>query len=171
MKSEIFVRPLTPNDWQMFRDVRLKALREHPDVFLRSYETEKKLSEAEWKNTLDGIGKCVMGLFDNDQLIGLAAVFPRPNDSGGYNGLMAMDYIDAEYRGRDLSKLLYKARIDWAKNQSSFKKLMTSHREGNEASRRANQAFGFKFMDKTLTEWPDGSKALEYNYELELGRS
>ncbi|MFA4994671.1 MAG: GNAT family N-acetyltransferase [Bdellovibrionales bacterium] len=169
MKSEIFARPLTPNDWQMFRDVRLRALRGHPDVFLRSYETEKKLSEMDWKNTLDGKGKCVIGLFDDNQLIGLAAVFPRQGDLGEQYGLMAMDYIDGKYRGRHLSKLLYEARVDWAKN-SGFKKLMTSHREGNEASRRANQAFGFRFTDKTLTEWPDGSKAMEYNYELELGR-
>jgi RimJ/RimL family protein N-acetyltransferase len=59
-------------------------------------------------------------------------------------------------------------RIDWAKNYPSFKRLVISHRDGNEASRRANQAFGFKFIGKELIEWPDGGKAFDHTYELDL---
>lgn len=166
--NEISVKALTSDDWQTFRAVRLAALKAHPGVFLRSYEEAIKISESGWKEMLDGNGKCIFGLFENNQLIGLAAVFTWLNDPSGQSGLMAMDYIDAKYRGRHLSRLLYEARINWAINYTPFKRLVTSHREDNEASRRANQAFGFKFIGKELIKWPDGSKALDYKYELDL---
>jgi RimJ/RimL family protein N-acetyltransferase len=107
-------------------------------------------------------------LFDGDKIIGLAAVFTSPEESNGQSGVLAMDYIDPLYRGRRLSKLLYQARIDWAKQHQPFKRLVISHREGNEASRRANQSFGFKFIGKEEIDWPDGTKAPDYRYELDL---
>jgi len=39
-----------------------------------------------------------------------------------------------------------------------FKRLFISYREGNEASRRANQAFGFKYIGKEDIDWPDDVK-------------
>jgi len=134
----------------------------------RSYDEQIKISESGWRELLDGNGKCVFGLFENNQIIGLAAVLTWHNDPSGQSGLMAMDYIDAKYRGRHLSWLLYEARINWAINHVPFKRLVTSHREGNEASRRANQAFGFKFIGKELIDWPDGCKAFDHTYELNL---
>jgi RimJ/RimL family protein N-acetyltransferase len=168
MKSDISVRALIPNDWQTFRAVRLKALQENSGVYLSSYEKEIKTSESQWKDMLDGNGKCLFGLFDGNKPIGLAAVFTWREDPRGESGVMAMDYVDAHYRGRHLSKLLYEARINWAINHLPFQRLVISHREGNEASRRAIQAFGFKFTDKRIIDWPDGSNAREYNYELDL---
>ena len=79
-----------------------------------------------------------------------------------------MDYIDPSYRGRCLSKLLYQLRIDWARQHQPFKRLVISHREGNEASRRANQVFGFRYIGKEDIDWPDGVKAPDYLYELDM---
>ena len=42
------------------------------------------------------------------------------------------------------------------------------HRDGNEASRRAMAAAGFAFKDKTVIDWPDGTRAPEWNYTLDL---
>jgi RimJ/RimL family protein N-acetyltransferase len=141
MDHGILVRALAPKDRQIFRAIRLKALHAHPAVYLSSHRAEEKISESDWKDMLDGKGKCIFGLFATNQLIGLAAVFTWRNDPTGRTGVMAMDYIDAEYRGRHLSKLLYEARINWARDHLPFNRLIISHREGNEASHRANQAF------------------------------
>jgi RimJ/RimL family protein N-acetyltransferase len=146
----------------------LRALREHPGVYLGSYKDSAARMEHEWQEMLDGKGKCIFGLFDRDKIIGLAAVFTSREDSSGQSGVFAMDYIDPLYRGRRLSSLLYQARIDWAKQHRPFKRLVISHREGNEASRRANQSFGFKFIGKEEIDWPDGTKAPHYLYELDL---
>lgn len=164
----ITTRALTTDDWETFREIRLRALREHPDLYSGSYHESAARTEREWVEMLNGKGKRIFGLFHADKIIGLAAVFTSPEDPGGQCGVLAMDYIDPLYRGRRLSRLLYQARIDWAKQHSPFKRLVVSHREGNEASRRANQSFGFKFIRKEQVRWPDGTTAPDYAYQLDL---
>ncbi len=161
------VKTLKQPDWESFRSIRLRALQEHPNLYLGTYKDTIARSESEWQAMLDGNGKCIFGLFDKDQLIGLAAVFTSRDDPTGKTAVMAMDYIESHYRGGHLSRMLYQARIEWAKQQP-FKRLVISHREGNEVSRRANQAFKFKFIGAEFIEWPDGKKALDYRYELDL---
>jgi RimJ/RimL family protein N-acetyltransferase len=164
----ITTRALTAEDWEMFRKIRLRALHEHPGVYLGTYKHAAARTEREWMEMLDRNGKCIFGLFDHSKIIGLGAVFTSRDDVSGQSGVLAMDYIDPAYRGRHLSKLLYQARIDWAKLHPPFKRLVISHREGNEASRRANQSFGFRYIGKEEVDWPDGRKALHYLYELDL---
>ena len=164
----ITTRALTAPDFETFRQIRLRALREHPDVYSASYGEAAARTERDWTEMLDGKGKCIFGLFDGDKIIGLAAVFTSREDPGGETGVLAMDYIDPLYRGRGLSRLLYQARIDWAKQYLPFRRLVVSHREGNEPSRRANQSFEFKFVGKEEMDWPDGMRAADYVYELDL---
>ena len=77
-----------------------------------------------------------------------------------------MSYIDSEYRGKGLSALLYQARINWARTLG-FERITVGHREGNEASKAANQKFGFVFLEKEEIDFPDG-RAFDYRYELKL---
>lgn len=164
----ITTRALTPQDWQTFRRIRLRALREHPDVYLGSYQDSAERTERAWREMLDSKGTCIFGLFDGHAIIGLAAIFTSREDPGGPSGVLAMDYIDPRYRGRRLSRLLYQARINWAKRQLCFTRLVVSHREGNAASRRANQSFAFRLVGKREADWPDGTNAPDCMYELDL---
>ncbi len=81
---------------------------------------------------------------------------------------MGASYIRQAYQGRGYSKLLYKARIDWAIEHKEWDRLIVSHRESNERSRRANQAFGFMFTHKSPHTWPDGAQEDEWHYEMDL---
>ena len=173
MPNEISLRALTQDDRRIFRSVRLQALQESPGVYLSSHENAVKLSEAEWKETLDGNRKCVFGLFDaastkEPKLIGIAAIFTWRDDPTGRTGILAMDYVHPNYRGRGLSRLLYQGRIDWALDQPHLTRLVISHRAGNEASRRAMLSFGFEYQEQQTIRWPDGMDAEEWNYELNL---
>lgn len=107
-------------------------------------------------------------MFDEDKIIGLSSVFTWKTDKTGRTALLAMSFIAEAYRGKGYSKLFYESRIAWAKQQNQFEKILVSHREGNEASCAANQAFGFKFTGKEIIDWPDGLKDFEHNYELKI---
>ena len=72
-----------------------------------------------------------------------------------------------KYRGRGLSKLIYEARLDWARI-NDYERVIVAHRNGNDASRAANQAFGFKLYESEKIEWFDGTKDLDCRYELFL---
>jgi len=128
----------------------------------------KNLPKSYWLETLDCKGKQVFGLFDDQTLIGITGVFTWREDPSGQTGVMAMSFIEPSYRGQGHSNLFYKARIDFALQYKAWKKLVISHREGNEASRRAMIKHGFTLTGTEETDWPDGTRDREYNYVLDL---
>ena len=104
-KNDIYIRPLTPDDWESFRVIRIRAVNMHTGyVLVRPGKTEKQTPDY-WKGMLDGQGKQVFGLFDKDKLIGITAVFTWHEDPTGKTGIMAMIFIEPEYRGKRYSSL------------------------------------------------------------------
>ncbi len=167
-RCHITVRALEETDWEMFRAVRLRALRTDAGVFSSTYDEEKRHNEEQWKSWLSNEGKRVFGLFDDEHLIGITGVFTWKGDESGRTGIMAASYIEKDYRGQGLSRLLYEARLAFAKDYKQWDKLTVSHRKDNEASRRANQAFGFKYAGASMIAWPDGQKEEQLFYEMDL---
>ncbi len=101
------------------------------------------MTPEEWESTIRGPAHRVFGLFDAGRLIGITAVFAWREDPSGESAILAMSFILPEYRGRGFSRLLYKARLDWARTVVQFKRVVVSHRESNERSRRAIERHGF----------------------------
>lgn len=166
-KKEIYIRGFREDEWQALRDMRLRALKEHQSVYTRRYEDEALVTEAEWKERTSQKDGKIFGLFEDWKLIGLTGVFKYIRDADGKSALLGMSYIDSAYRGLGLSRLLYEARLDWAR-AAGFERIVVSHKEGNEASRRANAAMGFKPTHIETTTFGDGSVAQQHFYELLL---
>ena len=112
----------------------------------------------------------VPGTVGGDRLAGLSAVFGWREDKSGKSALLAMWYMDAAHRrGGDFTKLV-QASIDWAEAQPCFERIVVSHREGNAASRRVNQKFGFYHTHTHSELWPDGVRAKQHFYERQILR-
>ncbi len=167
MESSIHLRQLSSEDWEVLRSIRLEALETHPDLFCPSTD-ERKRSPEEWKTFLHNEDMCIFALFDAERVIGVTGITKDRDDPSGKTALLVMSYINKAYRGKGLSKLFYEARIGWAKEQKKFDVITVGHREGNLASERANQAFGFELISKDDISWPDGSTAAFVKYELRL---
>jgi RimJ/RimL family protein N-acetyltransferase len=169
--TEISIRPLSASYWATFREIRLGVLLAEPEVFSSSYEEALTRTEAYWRETASGNDKHqVFALFDGASMIGITAVFTHRRDSAGTTAILAMSFIEPEYRGRGLSRLLYQERLDWVRAHPQFKRVVVSHRESNEASRRANQHFGFRYLRRESRAWPDGAIEDEIHYELPIVR-
>lgn len=162
----IYIRAFRKDEWEIFKAKRLQALADMPNVFLSTVAIASAQRDEFWQDLINGEETEIFGLFDQDKLIGITGVFLNRRDPARKSASFGMSYIDAEYRGRGLSKLLYQARIDWAKAKG-FEKVVVGHREGNDISKAANQKFGFVFFEKEEIDFPDG-RAFDYRYELAL---
>lgn len=97
--AEITVRVLREEEWKTFREVRLAALKESPDAFVRTYDEEAAFTEDDWRDRLrrsrrfvaeedgDVLGLVCLGEADEDDDSGAADVFglwvaPRARNTG-----------------------------------------------------------------------------------------
>ena len=160
------IRPLLPSEWEMFRDLRLKALKSEPGVFGSTYADAVKRTEADWRALLSPERQQVFGLLDGNTLIGISAVFTSRDDEA--TAQLVMHYILPEYRGRKLSRLFYEAGLDWARGRKSFRRVIVAARASNAASNAAMRAAGFQPTHREALTWPDGATEDEIWYELRL---
>lgn len=168
--DNVALRVLTPEDWEIFRAVRIRAVTLHTNYFMQTPQGAKDQPKEHWCDILSGQGKQVFGLFDADRLIGITAVFTWRDDPSGETGVLAMSFIEPDYRGQGYSDLFYKARIEFAIGHLPWKKLHVAHRKANEPSRRAILKHGFEFIGTNEIDWPDGTRDTECMYELDLVR-
>jgi RimJ/RimL family protein N-acetyltransferase len=166
--SAIQIRPLQASEWPAFRDFRLAALAAAPGVFATSYEEASARLAAEWQDLISGADHQIFGLFDETRLIGITGVFGGRKDPDLETAFLVMSFIIPEYRGRGLSAMLFRARLDWIRQRGKFKRVVTAARASNEASQRACRRFGFACIGRAPRTWPDGMTEDELIYELRL---
>jgi GNAT superfamily N-acetyltransferase len=160
---------MRPDEWEMFRAMRLHALQTEPGYFLMSYAQEAAQPDEHWRAELIGSEKQqVFGLYDDARLIGITAAFTWRLDPSGATALFAMSYILPEYRGHGYSRLLYESRVAWVREHAQFEKIVVSHRASNAVSGKANRPFGFEYVRTESKNWPDGTTEDERIYELRL---
>lgn len=166
----IVIRPLEPSEWKELREFRLAALEASPGAFYASFEDEMKLSPEEWRERICSLSHQVFGLFENEKLIGITAVFTDHDDPSGETAHLAMSFILPAYRGLGHSRMLYEARLAWIRARPKFRRVTVGHRASNVASRRAMQTQGFMRIGQTPRLWPDGATEDDVHYQLIIPR-
>jgi RimJ/RimL family protein N-acetyltransferase len=162
------VRALAVSEWELFRDVRLMALKDAPGVFATSYSQAAQRTPETWQSLVSGPTNQVFGLFDGAVLIGITGAFAWPDDHSAETATLVMSYIVPAFRGRGLSRLLYAAALDWTRAHPRFTRVIVAMRASNAASRRACKGHGFAPVRTAPRTWPDGTSEDEVIYELLL---
>lgn len=164
--SSICIRPFASTEWEAIRDIRLRALKSDEDMFLPSYAEALGYHEEHWKRLAAQETSCIFGLYDGATLIGLTCIYRDKDDPSGRTANLAMSFIERPYRGKGLSRLLYDARLAWAKDNGVVR-IRVSHREGNAASRAAILAYGFRHIGSGEETYA-GTRDINHAYELIL---
>ncbi|MBT3584726.1 MAG: GNAT family N-acetyltransferase [Halobacteriovoraceae bacterium] len=164
---EFKIRQFVKEDWRDFRDIRLEALKLHPEFFCPSRD-ETQFKEADWKERLGNTNGASFGLYLGESIVGLTGIIRADNNQKSTTAHLVASYIRSEYRRQGLTKLFYQARISWAQEQKDIVAIVVEHREDNFPSKAAHQNFSFKFVESRDQKWPDGSTKACHIYQLEL---
>ncbi|WP_371779708.1 GNAT family N-acetyltransferase [Streptosporangium subroseum] len=152
------VRRLTPEDWEIFRDVRLVALADAPEGFASSLEREQAYDEARWRDWMQPErGVKAIALVEG-RVVGVAGGWV-PEGRGGAVEVYSM-WVDPVARGTGVGALLVEEVVGWAAEQG-YHKIELWVVDGNDGAARLYKRLGFEATNESqphpndpgLREW------------------
>jgi len=116
----VIVRPFELHEWQLLRRLRLAALAESPEAFLRRLAEEQQRSDAEWSGMLPSVVAAPSQISFvaelNGRAVGLVYCQLETEDQTVAH-LQAM-WVAPEARGAGVGRALVEAVLAWARARS-----------------------------------------------------
>ena len=115
--ASVGIRRLELPDAGVYRALRLRGLREHPDAFTSSFEEEERRPLADTEKRLSSPTEDVWGAFTSGQLAGMAGLSRETRDKNRHKATLVGMYVVPEAKGFGLGRALVdtvirKARAD-----------------------------------------------------------
>ncbi|MEC3772638.1 GNAT family N-acetyltransferase [Bacillus velezensis] len=130
------IRRLTASDTQPYSDMRLKALKDHPDAFAVSYDEEKEWLSEKFKARLEAGNAIVLGAFEQDRLIGILKISKHSLFKLRHIAVIGSMYISPKHRGSGAGKALMTEAISPAKKMKDTEQLHLSVTSTNEPAKK-----------------------------------
>jgi ribosomal protein S18 acetylase RimI-like enzyme len=130
----LIVTRFTGDEWQLLRDMRLRALAESPGAFGSTHAREAEFDEAVWRDRTSRMAYATHA----GTPAGIVGAGVPDDDSVE---LIAM-WVAPEFRGRGVGGALVEWVIATARAQRRAR-IRLWHAEGNDAARRLYERFGF----------------------------
>jgi ribosomal protein S18 acetylase RimI-like enzyme len=134
------LRRLRRADAIEFRELRLEALREHPEAFGASWEEEQAQPETRFAERLEN-GHVIGGRSDGGMLVGSTGIARLQGQKTRHIGSIWGMYVRPAARGKGLARLLLNAAIEEA--STSLRSLRLSVESINHAAIRLYESVGF----------------------------
>ncbi|MEU8227783.1 GNAT family N-acetyltransferase [Kribbella sp. NPDC048915] len=146
----IDVRDIGPDDWQVWRDLRLAALKEAPYAFGSQYADWVDAPEERWRERLSVPGTCQVIASIDGTPMGMAGGFPTEHGPE----LVSM-WVAPEGRGRGVGDALMTAVEEWARGTGATT-LRLSVAPGNDPAHDLYLRHGYVDTDELGDLMPDG---------------
>lgn len=153
--SEFMIRSLTLDDWDNFRDLRLRALLENPKAYGIAVADEGVRSDEEWKAFCqDGTDKWYVVAEYQGKLIGMLGAVQLFGSYMNHQVEIVGAYVDPAFRQRGIMKQLFqtlKTRLQEVSHLEQMITWVTLHE--TQTSKHMFEKFGFKFagvLSKTV---------------------
>lgn len=138
------IRPLIDADYEALRDIRLEALRLHPENFGADLEREEAFTREEWLTRL--ATATTLGAFVDGALCGIA-VFACPRSGKmGHTGELGAMYVRGRARGTGIADKLVESIIDSAAGKVDQLKLTVNAE--NARAIRLYERHGFRTVGR-----------------------
>lgn len=132
----VIIRRAEVDDWQICRDIRLRALREEPQAYESTLEDERHLSDQQWRERL--VRASTFLAVDHENVVGMAVALPQDD---GDMMIVAM-YVAPDARRRGVAARLIDEIGRMAMSRGSSR-LVLDVADGNAAAERSYRRYGF----------------------------
>jgi len=138
------VRVLTRADAAVFRELRLRALKEHADAFTSSYEedVQKPLAATE-QRIAGGDGSTFWGAFVDGRLQGIVGLAREQRMKKSHSADVIAMYVAPESGRRGVGRALLQAVIDHARSFAGLEQLVLTVTRSNHAAAELYRTTGF----------------------------
>ncbi|HEY0824620.1 MAG TPA: GNAT family N-acetyltransferase [Ramlibacter sp.] len=137
----MIVRMLGPADATLYRSLRLRALREHPDAFTSSYAEDREQPVEAAAQRL--AAHAFWGAYHHAELYGFVGLERELRAKNRHKGTVMGMYVAPEAWGQGVGRALLQALIAHAR-ANGLASLVLTVTEGNERARRLYEAAGFR---------------------------
>ncbi|WP_339317237.1 GNAT family protein [Paenibacillus sp. FSL R10-2734] len=139
------VRLLNSTDAEIYRNIRLQSLREHPEAFLSSYEAEKEMPIETTRSRLNlSEERFTLGGFtENGELVGVVTFIRESRSKIQHKGNVVGMYVDQKVRGQRVGQALMKELITRAAELPGLEILNLSVVSSNIPAKRLYESLGF----------------------------
>ncbi len=107
--TDVEIQRIGPDEWEVFRDLRLRALREAPYAFGSRYDDWAEAPEERWRDRLANVSLNVVARMGGE-LVGMASGVVGSEDGAE---LISM-WVDPAARGSGVAGKLIGAVVEWA---------------------------------------------------------
>jgi ribosomal protein S18 acetylase RimI-like enzyme len=129
------------DDWEVVRDIRLRALADSPSAFASSLDEERDRPAEFWGARLAAADASTFLALEAGTAVGLVTVF-RTSEHPSRASLVSM-WVAPERRGRRLGRALVERVVTWAGARGA-KTVELWVTDSNEAARALYEATGFR---------------------------
>ncbi len=142
------IRQLTAADAPEYRELRLRALREHPDAFTSSFEEERQKpvswSEKRLSGLTDGCGDWVLGAFVEARLVAMLGLSIDSMRKIRHKALLFGMYAVAEFEGTGVGSGLMAACLSRAREIPGIEQVYLTVTESNARAKAFYKKSGFR---------------------------
>jgi RimJ/RimL family protein N-acetyltransferase len=115
----VIIRPGREEDAPAYRELRLEALRNHPDAFSADYAASEARPMSYWIDRLRpgeelNVPRMYFAVHGNE-LIGMCGIFVENSIKLRHSATIISMYVKAGWRGRHIGERLVTACLDWAR--------------------------------------------------------
>jgi ribosomal protein S18 acetylase RimI-like enzyme len=155
-KVEIYTP--SPEKWEDYRYLRLRATKEDPEGFWPPYETALTLSSQEWRqpivDAIDDNGRWIFFAKLNGKLVGMISAKAMEKLDGGVK--MRDMFVAKEARGKGIGKQLLSKLLITLRGNIKVKVVRLGVFTTQEAAIKMYQSLGFVILSQELEHFPDG---------------
>ncbi len=163
----VLIRRFRESEWQTYRDLRLRALKDSPDAFGSTYENSLKYSDKEWKTRMTRVAPdwdLPLVARADDEPAGLAWGRIDPDDKD--TAFLFQMWADPAHRRKGIGRKLLQEVITWAREQGALR-VQLGVTVGNSHARQLYESVGFQPVGE-LEPLREGSELSTQTMVLEL---